>query len=830
MRKPLTIQPSLALLIGLLLVLASLGLLRSGWLDRLDLKIYDLLLIPQTQAPPEEVMVIAIDEASLQQIGHWPWSRRIHARLIDRLTDAKTRAIALDIPLHEPDRHGPDADRDLAEAMARNGKVVLAVAPQRAGGPGYRSAALPLPILAESAAALGHTDFEVDADGRCRRLYLHAGLHNPHWPALALATHTLGEGYARHELAPSDPVDRSGDWVRQHPVLIPYTGRQGHFRYLSYADVLNGRVDLAQLQDRYVLIGASVTDLSRALPTPMAQIYHRMPGVELDANVLAGLLRQGLVTEAPIWLRNLLTVILVGVPLVVLIARGNRHVPGILGGAGLLTLLTTAGSLYGPGVWLPPGTSLLTLAVAYLLLNRVVLRRTVQEAARRTRYNWRAAKPDGLTGLPRRERLLESLEDTLPEMTARGKLLGLLVVNLKGFKSMNDQFGRAIADRLLVDAATRIRGVVRQADLMARLGGDEFAIMMAGLDNRRPIQELTKRIRASLSEPFEVEPGSIQLSVHLAAALFPADGRDAAGLLQSAAGAVRRTRETALPRVGFAADQRRARAGDRTELEAALRGALERGEFRVHYQPQVSSRGDRVVGVEALLRWHSPQHGTVPPADFLPIAERSGQIVPIGAWVLEQACRQAQSWLDAGLPGLRMAVNLSAVQIARPGLVDTVGEILDRTGMDAKQLELELRDDSLSENPGAAGDVLAGLKKLGVRLALDDFGAGYASLHSLKPFPFDRIKIDCSLTREIERGNATAEIARTIVSMAHDRKLEVVAEGVETEAQRLFLKDRECDELQGHLFAEPLPADVLEAQLRRSIYLVPCNEPQALTA
>ena len=822
--KTYTVNPSHIVLLAALLVLGTLGVLHSGWLQRLDLMIYDLMLTQQQRQPTARVTIVAIDEASLQQIGRWPWSRQVHAGLIDRLTEAGARAVALDLPLHASSRRDPSADSSLADAIARNGRVVLPVAPAVGAGPGYQAERRPIPLFTRNAAALGHTELQIDPDGRVRRLHLYAGLNQARWPALALAMFEVGTG-ERDGPQPTSDTEQAGAWSRKQPVLIPYAGKAGHFPHLSYADVLNGRIDPTQLRDRYVLVGPVAPGIGRAVSTPMAPAYHRMSGIELDANILAGLLRRHRIEAVPTWQRNLLTVMLVGAPLVLLIARGNRQVLTTLGGALALTLSVSALLLYLPGLWFPPGAPVLSLALACLILNRVRLKRSVQEAARSTRHTWRVTKADGVTGLPVRERLLQSLHTSLAETARDGKLLGLLVINLKRFKKIRNQHGQDIADRILAQAARRMREVVRQDDLMVRLGRDEFAIAMAGLDNRRPVRELSKRIRSALAEPFDIGHESLQMRAHFAAAMFPADGRDPETLLASASAAMQRTREQREDRIGFRVDQVRAEAGRQQALEPALRNALDLDEFEIQYQPQVTARDARVVGVEALLRWVSPAFGVVPPETFIPIAERNGMILPIGAWVLNEACRQAQHWFDRGLPSLRIAVKISAVQLRREGLVDTVSEILNRTGIDPNLLELEVNDECLARNGDTVAETLETIKRLGVRVAFDNLGAGYCSLHALTSLPFDRIKISRELVRYLDNEQLSPEITAALINLAHEHKLEVVGVGVETAAQQQRLLAQGCDEMQGHLFTTALPADALQNLLERSIHLTPRNEP-----
>lgn len=816
MRRRLTISPAAALALVATIVLAALGLGRSGWLEQADLLIYDRLLAQRHQAPPDGIVIVAIDEASLQQLGRWPWSTRVHARMIDRLTQTGARAVVLDIPLPASEPRRAAADQTLARALARNGRVVLAAAPERLADGHYPAPGLPPALFAGTAAGVGHVDFDLDPDGRCRRMYLYAGPQVPQWPALALAAFRVGTDRPGGERRLNQSRDPADGWVRQQPVRIPYIGRAGHFRYLSYADVLHGRIDAEQLRDRFVLVGITAGGLGAALSTPAARVYRRMPSVEVHANLLTGLLHDELVTDLPAWSRQLLTGLLVGTPLLAAVVLGHRRAPGLVGGAALLTLLASAALMYGAGRWFGPSSALLTLAMAYLPMRRLRLRTTVQETIRQARQRSRLARLDGLTGLPGRERLLEALGDARAEVLEQGRLLGLLVLDLQDFKTLNQRLGEAAGDALLARAARRIRNVVRKDDLMVRLGGDRFAVMMAGLDNREPLAQLTRRIEHTLRQPFEPLSEPLTLAVHLGAAIFPADAADAETLLHNATTAMRRARDQKIGRLCFYAEQRRPPLRANATPLVLSPSALEGNEIEVRYRPQISGQSGRLAEVEALLWRNDRDRNGTRPAGPVPIAELTAEV---GDRLLEQACRQVRRWQDDGLPYLRVALKPAAAQFRRADLVEIVRRILQDAGLKANRLELALGEDILLDDVQAAQERLAALRKLGVRIAVEGFGRGYASLSYLRRLPFDRIRIDESLTAEVEPGGAGTEIARSIISIAHRLQLDVVAEGVETQTQHDVLLEYGCDELQGGMIGGPLPADQLVALLHRRSYL-----------
>jgi len=809
------------LLPGLALLLTMLMLLLSNLPERLDLVLYDLLLRVQYQAPNERVMIVAIDEPSLQVLGRWPWSRRVHARLLDKLTEAEVQAVGFDILFAESETDDPTADRQFARAIQRNGRVVLAVAPGTVGAGNRISEILPLPALAEKAAALAHVDFELDSDGISRGLFLWAGLGDAHWPAFALALAELAEPHGRNPYTRSpdrgseDPALQN--WVRDQLMLIPFVDPQRRFHQVSYLDVLSGKVPAARLRGRIILIGYTASGLGDAPATPVSWRQQRTPGVVMNAHALNALLEHGGILPLTTHSRLLLSLgFLVGLYLAFIYLPGRYMLWIMLGGVAAV-LSCSLVLLIGFHRWFPPVALLLALGLSYPLWSWYQLE-SASRALRRLEHRIRhQARHDPVTRLPNREMLQEDLQQAIAEADLHRGHLGLLILSLDRFREINNRLGLKGGDLLLNRVAERLRKVVRDNDVVARLGSDEFALLMVDLQDEKPLIDMAGRLLYTFRHPLEVAGQEFILCPSIGANLHPQGGRDSESLLHNTYTAMQKAKHDKAREFWFYDEGIKIQMLARNDLENALNLALQHGEFELFYQPQVSAVDTRIVGVEALLRWHRPRHADIPPAEFIPLAEGNGQIIPIGKWVLEQACHQAQQWRREGLAEIRMAVNLSAVQFSHPYLVDDVAEILQASGLPPHLLELELTETSLMRDMYAANATLTGLKALGIQLAIDDFGTGYSSLSYLKSFPMDRIKIDRCFVSELEANPETAEITLAIIDMAHRLKLSVIAEGVETPAQQHFLRRHRCHQLQGYLFGRPVCAAELTHTLRQTL-------------
>ena len=421
---------------------------------------------------------------------------------------------------------------------------------------------------------------------------------------------------------------------------------------------------------------------------------------------------------------------------------------------------------------------------------------------------------DALTGLPNRTLFHDRLTVALAQARRNKRMLAVMFLDLDRFKVVNDTAGHEGGDKLLLSVAGRLGGLVREGDTVARVGGDEFAILSSEIARVEDASEAAERILEGLRRPWVVQGQEFHVSTSIGIAMYPSDGDDAESLLRNADTAMYRAKERGRDNYQLFTPAMNATIAERLVVEGSLRHGLERGEFVVHYQPQVDLRSGQVVGTEALVRWQHPDRGLVAPAEFIPVAEDTGLIVPLGEWVLRTACAQNRAWQEDGLPPLRVAVNLSARQFQQRNLVDMVAQALEDTGMDPHCLQLEITEGVAMQDVDSTIAVLRSLRAMGVEIAMDDFGTGYSSLSYLKLLPVSAVKIDGSFVRDLTIDPNDAEIAAAVISMAHNLKLNVIAEGVETEEQLALLKQRDCDEGQGYLFSRPAPAEAVEELLK----------------
>ncbi len=417
------------------------------------------------------------------------------------------------------------------------------------------------------------------------------------------------------------------------------------------------------------------------------------------------------------------------------------------------------------------------------------------------------AHHDPLTRLPNRLLLYARLQHGLDVSHREHKRLALLMLDLDRFKDVNDSFGHLVGDELLQQVAERLTVRRRGIDTVTRLGGDEFAVLLEDLRHPQDAAQVASEIIAALSEPFRLSNGAeVRIGASVGISLFPEHGQTLEALLQQADAALYQAKGEGRGNFKYFSDDLTSAARSRINLEALLRRALIRDELRVHYQPQIEITSGRIVGAEALVRWQEPTEGLIPPSRFIRVAEETGLIAAIGEWVLRETCRQGQQWIEAGLPPLNLAVNLSPHQFRHGDISATVAKVLAETSFPAERLELELTESALMEREAEAVEILQRLRALGVRLAIDDFGTGYSSLAYLKRFPLDVLKIDKSFVDDIPRLQDDMEIAAAIVALGHTLRLKVLAEGVETAEQLAFLSAQGCDFYQGYYRSRPVPA------------------------
>jgi diguanylate cyclase (GGDEF)-like protein/PAS domain S-box-containing protein len=425
------------------------------------------------------------------------------------------------------------------------------------------------------------------------------------------------------------------------------------------------------------------------------------------------------------------------------------------------------------------------------------------------------AHHDPLTRLPNRLLLLSRLEHGIEVARRENRQLALLMLDLDRFKDVNDSFGHVAGDELLQQVGERLTTRLRGVDTVSRLGGDEFTVLLEDIAHPEDAARVADTIIAALGEPWRLpQSGEVRIGVSVGISLFPQHGNTAAELLQHADAALYQAKAEGRGRFKYFSENLTRAARERIALEARLRRVIQEGELRVYYQPQVDIVTGRIVGAEALLRWQDPLEGLIQPCNFIPVAEATGLIGAIGAWVLRETCLQGVRWIEAGLPPLILAVNLSPHQFLHSDIAAVVASTLAETGFPAANLELELTESALMEREDAAVEILNRLRAIGVRLAIDDFGTGYSSLAYLKRFPLDVLKIDKSFVDDIPHSQDDMQIAATIVAMAHTLRLKVVAEGVETAEQLAFLRTQGCDLYQGYFISPPVPAEALEGLLR----------------
>jgi diguanylate cyclase (GGDEF)-like protein/PAS domain S-box-containing protein len=434
------------------------------------------------------------------------------------------------------------------------------------------------------------------------------------------------------------------------------------------------------------------------------------------------------------------------------------------------------------------------------------------------------ARYDLLTGLANRALLQDRIEAAIA-LAGSGSAVWVATLDLDHFKYVNDTLGHDAGDEMLKAVAARIQAAVGRADTAARTGGDEFVLVLPGRADEAEAAATVRAVMEALAAPLRLHGQDLVMTGSAGLAAWPVDGLDAAALIQHAEVAMYRAKDLGRNAVQFYTPAMNARARERMALEGALRSALAHGEFELYYQPQVDLLSGSVVGLEALIRWRHPSLGMVRPDRFIHLAEETGLIVPIGAWVLRTACRQSRAWERAGYGAIRIAVNLSARQFAQPGLVADIERVLAETGLAPGCLDIELTETLVMEDVEGAIRTMGELKGMGVKLSIDDFGTGYSSLSYLRRFPVDVLKIDRSFVRDITSSEDDAAMVSAIIELARGLRMRVIAEGVETEAQLDYLKRRGCDEVQGHVYARAAPGADVEALLRTGRRVWPQSAP-----
>jgi diguanylate cyclase (GGDEF)-like protein/PAS domain S-box-containing protein len=428
-----------------------------------------------------------------------------------------------------------------------------------------------------------------------------------------------------------------------------------------------------------------------------------------------------------------------------------------------------------------------------------------------------SAEHDFLTGLPNRMLLNDRIGQAIALAPRHMKHVAVLFLDLDGFKHINDSLGHPTGDKLLQSIAERLVECVRASDTVSRQGGDEFVVLLSEVAQSEDAAITAKRMLQAVSRPHSIDQHDLHITTSIGLSVYPEDGLDADTLIKNADTAMYQAKESGRHSFQFFKPAMNARAVERQSIEESLRRALERREFALHYQPKVNLKTGAIIGAEALLRWTHATRGSVSPIDFIPVAEDCGLILPIGAWVLHEACAQARAWIEEGLPPISMAVNVSAIEFRHEKFLEGLFSILDRTGFDPRSLELELTESVLMKHAASTAEILRSLRNNGISVAVDDFGTGYSSLSYLQKFPVDAVKIDQSFVRQISTAGEDTTIVKAVIGMARGLKLRVIAEGVETLEEVAFLRAYRCEEAQGYYFSRPVPAEQFAMLLKNGI-------------
>ncbi len=796
------------------LIIISLGLLNTKTLERLDLLMYDIILPFQSPKMSDQVVIVAIDDASINQLGRWPWSRQHHADLIGKLTDMQPRAIGIDLIFSEAETNSK-ADQALAKALTDNSRTVLAVAPAQQTPSSPIIELLPIPILADASSFIGHVDAELDIDGLTRHFYLYAGLENIHWRSFALAMLEVGDN--QHPIFKRDEFDitnstRTGTgWVRDHLALIPFTKSEQQALRFSYADILSNRISPDLLHNKYILIGVTSTGVGDMISTPVNHSHQRMSGVELIAHQLNGLIQDKLIYPLPMLYQSILTTIVILISVTTMCLVPLRHGLTVTLVSTLVIIIGSISLLLFQRIWFAPSVALLMIMVSWPIwslwqhyVSERLTKHLIVQLDEQSRHHL-------VTGLPNHGMLQDHLYKlTQSDANADSEMTALFIVHINWPESATSIIGRAMDDSIMQNISTRLKTVQNKHVFIAHLRDDDFAILITKQQDIGSIHSSAADVLAKLKTPLNHYGEELIITPNIGVSVWPIDSRDSTDLLRKAYTAMFKSRMDIEQAVCVYSEDIGYEIAARAELEKALSCALERNEFKVLYQPQVDAISGKLIGAEALLRWHNSELGWVGPDTFIPVAEQSGLINSIGDWVLKMACNDLKNIMQAGLTPIQIAVNLSPLQFSNVNLAEEIAATLKQADIKPDMLKLEVTESMLMNNINDAVQAMEKLKQCGMRLAIDDFGTGYSSLKHLQNFPLDQLKIDKCFTQDLDNKN-TKEITLSIIDLAKRLNLNVIAEGVETEVQDEFMRKHGCDEMQGYLYSKAVNAsDLIE--------------------
>jgi diguanylate cyclase (GGDEF)-like protein len=807
-----------AMLAGATVTMLLMGVRKLGGLQSWELGSFDSLVRLQPDAGPDpRLLVVGISEADIQALGRFPISDGAIAQTLAKLQKYQPKAIGLDLYRDLPQQ--PGYQELLAQLKAPNVVAIAKLSDSESPG-------VPAPPGVPPD-RVGFNDFVLDADGVVRRNLLSVSQADKKTAfsfSVQVALLYLKDR-VQPENSPINPnqidwgkaeflplVSNSGGYAnldaRGYQILLKYRSAKQVARQVSIRQVLNGEIDPSWVKDKIVLIGTTAPSTRDVFLTPYSPALKqtpKMPGVLLHAQMLSQILSAVLQGRSLFWMWPEWAEILwngawavVGGAVAWRIQHPARA--ALVVGVASIGLLGISFALFIGGGWVPLVSPALGLVAT-----------GVGVSAYRKLYD---AFHDSLTGLPNRDLFVEFLGRAIANTKGRPSyLFAVLFLDLDRFKVINDSLGHLVGDQLLMSVVLRLRAIIGSRDTVARVGGDDFAILVRNVDVGHAV-DLADRIHQALIVPFDLKGQEVFVtaSIGIAVGGEPAAAREQPEhLLRDAHTAMYRAKALGTGRYQVFNASMHDLAVERLQLETDLRMALKRREFLLHYQPFVCLASGKIIGFEALVRWQHPLRGLIPPIKFIPVAEETGAIVPLGEWVLEEACRQLRLWegmFDFDRP-LIMSVNLSGKQFAQPDLVERIQAILGATGLSAESLKLEITESVVMDDVESAIAVLKQMKALNVKLGIDDFGTGYSSLSYLSRFPTDTLKVDKSFVGLMEVGSEGENVAivRTIVALAHALGMDVIAEGVETAAQLAKLRAIGCEYGQGYFFAKPLPSD-----------------------
>ncbi len=804
----LTIAP-VAVLASLLVTGITISVRTWGGLQPLELAAYDALVrLNSSEEPDPRLLVVAITEADIQGKNRWPLSDQTLADVINQLQRHNPRVIGLDLHRNVPQPPGTAA---LEKAFKADNLIAI----EKLGNPLKDGIPAPPSIPKQR---IGFNDFLVDPDGIIRRNLLYAYTGDKQFYSFSLRvalTYLSQEGYTLRVTPTTLAIGnvnlpllkrQSGSYnnldALGYQVMIDYQTPQATTRELTVTQVLQGEFDPTWVRDKVVLIGSTAPSLKDLFSTPYSSQAHqdsdKVPGVYLHAQLTRQILSAVLEQHPIVWYWSDSTEMLwiwMFALIGGLLAWRFQHplILGLMGAAAISSIVGICMSVFAYAGWIPLVPPILTLIMT---MGSVVAYRSFYQ----TYY-------DPLSGLPNRTLLIKILRETLSQ--APSPTLAILFLGLDRFEVIHNSLGHQASDQLIVEVTYRLNRLscLRRSHTLARIGDDEFVVLLPSLADIDEPLHIADQLHQAMAPPFILKEQQVFTGVSIGIALNQVGTANRPeDLLRDARTAMNRARQQGSDRHEVFAAGMHVQMVRQLQLETDLRRAIEQQQFQLYYQPIIALANHQLAGFEALIRWHHPQHGFIAPSEFIPVAEETGLIIPLGQWILHEACQQLKTWQMQfpNYPALTVSVNLSSQQLNQLNLVDQVEAILHQVGSNGQGLKLEITESVAMSDAEATIALLQQLKALNLRLSIDDFGTGYSSLSYLHRFPVDTLKIDRSFINQIGDSEDDATIVQTILVLGHTLGMDIVAEGVETIAQQQILQKLHCEYGQGYLFSKPI--------------------------